>query len=206
MIAVPLIHFAEISVEWIEYQVLKKKYGQSAYNRSVALNRLIENLQNKDTQIKLEEVNTFFNRFGYKSDEELWGVKDYWQTPTEFLGLHEGDCEDYVISKYFTLRALGIPDSKLYLTYAKAIRNNYSIAHMVLSYFETPDSIPLVLGNYTHKIVPATERKDLIPVYSFNAESLFLSNSAGLGQSLPTSRIRNGKWERLLRDIKRITK
>ena len=201
---IPLTQFAEMAVEWVEYTVLKKQYGESAYRRAQALNRLIERLQNSDTQTKLDEVNRFFNKFNYQTDPKLWGKKDYWQTPTEFLGLYAGDCEDYVISKYFTLRALGIPDEKLFLTYAKAIRKGGSIAHMVLSYFETTDSVPLILGNYNHEILPALKRKDLIPVYSFNAKSLFLSNSAGLGQALPTDKIRNGKWERLLRDIRRI--
>ncbi len=86
----------------------------------------------------------------------------------------------------------------------KQFEKNGSIAHMVLNYFDTPDSVPLVLGNYNRKIVSALKRTDLIPVYSFNAKSLFLSNSAGLGQALPTSKIRNGKWERLLQEIKRI--
>jgi predicted transglutaminase-like cysteine proteinase len=198
-----LSQFAQVAVNWVEFSVIKKQYGSVAYKRAQALQRLLNRLEHANTNAKLEEVNRFFNRFKYESDESLWKQKDYWQTPTEFIGIHAGDCEDYVISKYFALRALGIPDEKLFLTYAKAIRKSGNIAHMVLNYFETPDSVPLVLGNYNHEIVSALKRKDLIPVYSFNAKSLFLSNSAGLGQALPTSKIKNGKWERLLQAIKR---
>ncbi len=181
---------------------LKASYGERAYNRGIELHGLLKILQDADTQTKLIEINRFFNGFTYRSDQELWGEKDYWATPTEFLGRHGGDCEDFVISKYFALRALGIPDEQLFLTYARATKQG--IAHMVLNYFETEDSVPLVLDNYEHKLLPVTKRDDLIPLYSFNARSLFLSNpSAGLGQALPTDKIRNSKWEKLLRDIRR---
>ncbi len=112
-----------------------------------------------------------------------------------------GDCEDFVVGKYFTLRALGIEDKHLFLTYVKAIKQN--VAHMVLTYHSEPGSIPLVLDNYNPVILPASARLDLVPVYSFNAESLFLSNpSAGLDQSLPTDKIKNSKWDALLSSMK----
>jgi len=181
---------------------LKANYGERAYNRGVMLRKLLGNLREADTRIKLKEINSFFNEFTYRSDEALWGEHDYWATPVEFIGRHGGDCEDYVISKYFALRNLGIRDEQLFLTYAKAKKQN--IAHMVLNYFETPESVPLVLDNYNPEILPVSERNDLIPLYSFNASSLFLSNpSAGLGQALPTDKIRNSKWDKLLEDIRR---
>tara|TARA_Y100000588_G_scaffold358653_1_gene417011 strand:+ start:1133 stop:1435 length:303 start_codon:yes stop_codon:yes gene_type:complete len=96
---------------------------------------------------------------------------------------------------------LGIEDKHLFLTYVKAIKQN--VAHMVLTYHSEPGSIPLVLDNYNPVILPASARLDLVPVYSFNAESLFLSNpSAGLDQSLPTDKIKNSKWDALLSSMK----
>lgn len=182
---------------------LMSRYGEAAQRRGEMLNRLVQRLEGADTRTKLTEVNRFFNQFPYQSDEALWGQKDYWQTPLEFLAHNGGDCEDYVVSKYFVLRALGIEDSRLYLTYVKAVREN--VAHMVLSYFETPQSVPLILDNYDPVIRQATERKDLVPVYSFNAASLFLAKSAGLGQALPTDKIKNSRWEQLLRDVRKKT-
>ena len=146
------------------------------------------------------EVNRFFNQFSYKDDIKLWGEEDYWATPEEFIGKNGGDCEDYVVAKYFVLRSLGVGDQHLYLTYVKAVKENR--AHMVLSYFATPESTPLILDNYNPRVLPANERRDLLPVYSFNAKSLFLTNaSAGLGQSLPTDKIKNNKWQKLLDKI-----
>ena len=181
---------------------LNEQYSKQAKQRAMMLNNLLGKLSNETVDKQLKEVNRFFNQFKYKSDMKLWGQKDYWATPEEFIGVNSGDCEDYVVAKYFALRSLGVPDERLYLTYVKAIRQN--VAHMVLSYFETPKSIPLILDNYNQRILPASKRRDLLPVYSFNAKSLFLTNaSAGLGRSLPTDKIKNNKWQKLLANIKR---
>jgi len=181
---------------------LNEQYSKQAKQRAIVLNDLLGKLSNENINKQLKEVNRFFNQFKYKSDMKLWGQKDYWATPEEFIGVNSGDCEDYVVAKYFALRSLGVPDDRLYLTYVKAIRQN--AAHMVLSYFETPKSVPLILDNYNQRILPASKRRDLLPVYSFNAKSLFLTNaSAGLGRSLPTDKIKNNKWQKLLADIKR---
>ena len=176
---------------------LQQNHGEAAYQRGLALNSLLQDLRNGSEQEKLLEINRFFNRFVYVGDIELWRERDYWATPEEFVGSHQGDCEDYVIAKYFALRALGVAEKKLYLTYVKAA--GIHVAHMVLTYFKTPESIPLVLDNYDLRILPANKRKDLLPVYSFNAKTLFLTNSsAGLGKQLPTDKVKNSKWTELL--------
>ena len=181
---------------------LSDDYNVEAKRRAKALNDLITDLENKDVKYQLTEVNRFFNQFRYEDDMELWGKEDYWATPEEFIGINAGDCEDYVVAKYFVLRSLGVSDKQLYLTYVKALKENR--AHMVLSYFSSPTTIPLILDNYNPRILPADQRRDLLPVYSFNAESLFLTNaSAGLGQSLPTDKIKNNKWKELLGRINR---
>ena len=181
-------------------QRLNKQYSSEAGRRVSALNKLVEQLENKEVREQLIGVNRFFNQFSYKEDKQLWGQEDYWATPEEFIGKNAGDCEDYVIAKYFVLRSLGVADEHLYLTYVKAVRENR--AHMVLSYFENPKSTPLILDNYNQRILAADKRRDLLPVYSFNAKSLFLTNaSAGLGQSLPTDQIKNNKWKQLLNKV-----
>lgn len=180
---------------------IEKRYGQSAKKRATALQKLMASLVNKPEREKIRKVNDFFNRMRYATDYNLWGVKDYWATRVEFLGKGAGDCEDYVIAKYFTLKQLGVSTKKLYFTYVKAIKLRQ--AHMVLTYFKTPKSIPLVLDNINYKILPATSRKDLVPVYSFNGDSLFLAKQTGLGQIVPSGNQRNKKWLRLIDKIKR---
>jgi hypothetical protein len=60
--------------------------------------------------------------------------------------------------------------------------------HMVLIYFEQPNQIPLVLDNFNTKLVPASNRGDLKPIYSFNGQGLWLAKSKGLGNKVKNSR------------------
>lgn len=145
---------------------VEKKYNKFAKNRFVALNKLLEKIKNEDVQTKLEKVNDFFNNVKYNSDQKIYGVSDYWATPIEFLARDEGDCEDYVIAKYFALEYLGVPTSKMFLSYVKVKKSNE--AHMVLSYFETPTSEPIILDSLKKVILPASKRDDLTPLFSFN--------------------------------------
>lgn len=145
---------------------------------------------------KLELVNNFMNQTPFLSDREHWGKEDYWATPIEFLSTNGGDCEDYSIAKYFTLRALGVPDEKLRITYVKELVI-YNQAHMVLAYFPTPDSEPLVLDNINKTIQPVSNRNDLLPVYSFNGSGLWLAKEqTGRAQSAGGSD-RIGLWRDL---------
>lgn len=202
LIWLPAIQSADQFIGQEELSRLKNSYSEQAHRRGLTLNKLVNNLQGADVQLQIQEINRFFNQFQYREDIDQWNEKDYWMTPEEFLGTQQGDCEDFVIAKYFALRKLGVPDKRLYLTYVKALKQN--VAHMVLSYFETPGSIPQILDNYNPQILKGNDRKDLLPVYSFNAESLFLTNaSAGLGRSLPTDKIKNSKWKKLLAEIRK---
>ncbi|KAL8188460.1 UNVERIFIED_CONTAM: hypothetical protein K2H54_000175 [Gekko kuhli] len=126
-------------------------------------------------QQKIELVNNYFNNLTYSDDPRLWGEADYWANPLEFIGARGGDCEDYSISKYYTLMELGVDEKKLRLAYVKAVR--YNQFHMVTLYFATPKSDPLVLDNINSRILPGSKRTDLIPVYSFDAKSIWIMKS-----------------------------
>ena len=43
---------------------------------------------------------------------------------------------------------------------------------MILSYFETPSSEPLILDSIRKIIFPASQRTDLKPIYNFNPDIL----------------------------------
>lgn len=163
---------------WIK--AVKDEYGERASRRVYAWRELIATLDNKNERKQLEEVNVFFNQLYFVDDIRLWGKKDYWATPLEFLGSNAGDCEDFTIAKYFSLLELGVPDKKLRLIYLKALDLNQF--HMVLAYYPTPSSVPLILDNIDKEIKPATERTDLLPIYSFNGQHLWLMKGKGNGQ------------------------
>jgi predicted transglutaminase-like cysteine proteinase len=115
--------------------------------------------------------------FHFIDDIDLWGVKNYWATPVEFIGVNVGDCEDYSIAKYFTVLELGIANEKMRTTMVKVV--NLNQIHMVLAYYATPASVPLILDNIDSVIRPANIRKDLIPIYSFNVSQLWLNKDRG---------------------------
>jgi predicted transglutaminase-like cysteine proteinase len=175
---------------------IEKEYGTFAVRRAVALVQMMNEAKDLDEMGKLEKVNDFFNMTPFTSDKKVWGVSDYWATRLEFIGKDKGDCEDFVIAKYFTLKELGVPTSKLFMTYAKSLR--YNTAHLVLTYYETPRSTPLVLDNYNYKILPASQRSDLVPIYSFSGDELFNAKQAQIGKLVPASTRQKRAWDELV--------
>ena len=103
-----------------------------------------------------------------------------------------GDCEDYVIGKYFSLIHAGMPSEKLRLIYVRAQVGGRSIAHMVLGYYSQPNAEPLLLDNLTSSIRPASQRPDLTPVFSFNSQGVYVAGAA------PASVDSIGNWRGLL--------
>jgi predicted transglutaminase-like cysteine proteinase len=137
---------------------------------------LLDHSAQDDERMQLERVNHFINRsVSFVSDQQAWGTEDYWATPAQTLSLGQGDCEDFVIAKYFSLVRMGMPSEKLRLTFVKAIKQDQ--AHMVLAYYPSPSEQPLILDNIDPRIRTASERSDLLPVYSFNDLGVFLAKT-----------------------------
>lgn len=75
----------------------------------------LRTLRDKSDREKMEGVNDYMNSIAYVDDRSNYGVGDYWATPIEFLA-RGGDCEDYAIAKYASLRALGFAPDQLRVT------------------------------------------------------------------------------------------
>ena len=185
---------AEVYVSQNIIDNVAKKYNQFAKNRFVDMQQRLDELKDKSTIIKLNSVNTYFNQVRYKTDIENYSMSDYWATPWEFLARDAGDCEDYVIAKYFALKYLGIEPKHMYFTYVRSTQ--FSEAHMVLTYFETPSSEPLILDSNNRFLLPASKRSDLTPIYNFNGD--LLSTSAKKANHQPIQ-----KWDELILNIKK---
>ncbi|MCG8563565.1 MAG: transglutaminase-like cysteine peptidase [Desulfobacterales bacterium] len=170
----------------------EETYGSRAMKRLNALLHMMEKNLHTSDHDKLKAVNRFFNQVPYRRDHKIWGKSDYWASRLEFLGKGMGDCEDYAVAKYLTLQQLGIPQEKLFLTYVRA-RGFTPAAHMVVSYYTDRKATPLILDNYDKRILPATQRKDLVPVYSFTAQDLYLQKQKGLGKRVDPSKVKNLK-------------
>ncbi|MGC2166115.1 MAG: transglutaminase-like cysteine peptidase [Gallionella sp.] len=162
---------------------ISSKWGDSAVERleNWRETELQEKAQLRHSAVSLSKeqlqvFNQFWNRVPYYSDLKHWGVEDYWATPIETLASNGADCEDYSIAKYFSLKELGVPAENLRITYVRALRKNE--AHMVLAYYPSPGADPYILDNLTGNLETASERDDLVPVYSFNDDDLWAVGAA----------------------------
>ena len=192
-VSLPLI--AELNITEALLDKVEAKYNKYARERVSAWKTLLDTSKDLSDLEKLELVNNFFNsNVMFINDQALWDKEDYWATPLEALSIGAGDCEDYSIAKYFTLKQLGVDEEKLRITYVKAVKLGQE--HMVLTYFENKRSIPLVLDNIDAEIKAANLRTDLVPVYSFNGGGLWLAKSRGSGKRVGDAS-RLSLWEDL---------
>jgi len=187
----------------INRELLKQaeiRYGKEAATRLLEWEDIIRTTDRSKSDLeKLEIVNQFFNsRVRYASDIEVWKTKDYWATPLEFLCRNAGDCEDFAIAKFFTLKEIGMEEEKLNIMYVKALQ--YGIAHMVLAYYSTPEAEPLILDNLIDGIAPASKRPDLLPVLGFNGSGLWTAKQRSQGH-LPAKSERLKPWRNLQKKL-----
>ncbi|MDX1810241.1 MAG: transglutaminase-like cysteine peptidase [Sulfurospirillaceae bacterium] len=180
---------------------MKERYGTFAVNRFLALEKLTENLKDAPLKKRLEEVNDFWNQVRYASDKQVWHTRDYWASPWEFLAKDKGDCEDYAIAKYFTLKKLGVDTKKMYFIYVVVKKRREP--HMVLGIYEKPNSIPLILDSINYKIFPASQRQDLLPVYIFNGDTLYRYRNKSSNNLKNKTQFVKKKWDDLIEKIKR---
>ncbi|MBY6112777.1 transglutaminase-like cysteine peptidase [Halomonas sp. DP1Y21-3] len=177
---------------------MSAEYGSQGVRALDEWLNLIDRLRGADLRTQLRDVNDFFNRkMQWLEDRTIWRQSDYWATPIEALGRGAGDCEDYSIAKYVTLKELGIPISKLRMIYVRARlgRSQITQAHMVLGYYETPGAEPLILDNIAAGISRASLRTDLDPLFSFNSSGLW---AGGTTQSRADPLARLSRWRNAL--------
>lgn len=182
---------------------LTPRWGASAMPRYQAWKDFVASGAGKTDLERLKTVNEFFNRrITFGDDSVIWGQLDYWATPLETLGKGAGDCEDFVIAKYYTLQLVGVPAEKLRLVYVHARTGASSAtptqAHMVLAYYGAPDDEPLVLDNLVGEVRLASRRPDLFPVFSFNAQGIFAgASNKEIAPAVGAGRL--SRWEDLLK-------
>ena len=169
------------NIDESQLKSIENKYGTQARTRVEEWDAMLESSKDETILNKIKNVNDFFNKITYKTDLSVWGEKDYWATPFEFMGSGAGDCEDYAIAKYFSLVKLGISDEKLRITYVsyKKANSKFEQAHMVLTYYHKTGVEPIVLDNINKTLQVASKRPDLKPVYSFNASGLWQAKTKG---------------------------
>jgi predicted transglutaminase-like cysteine proteinase len=181
-------------------QLAQQRYGDNGL-QTIEQWRTIITSQTSSYQDQLTLVNQFFNhRILFKSDQDIWQEKDYWATPLQTLGRGQGDCEDFSIAKYMTLLSMGVPPEQLRLIYVKASiggpNSRVTQAHMVVAYYPQLNSEPLILDNLINDILPAGQRTDLKPVYSFNSVGLWVGGADHAIINQPEQRL--SRWRDVL--------
>jgi predicted transglutaminase-like cysteine proteinase len=180
-----------------------QRWGNGVVSRFSAWQNMLQVARSGSDIERLKRVNDFFNRqIRFGEDSAIWNQPDYWATPLETLGLGAGDCEDFSIAKYYSLKEVGVASEKLRLIYVRAKTGSTdavaSQAHMVLAYYAQPEAEPLVLDNLISEIRPASRRPDLAPVFSFNSEGVFTGVS-GKEATPAAGTGRLSRWEDLLK-------
>jgi len=117
------------------------------------------------------EVNNLMNEVRYIGDKKNWGKSDYWGTPVEFL-TNGGDCEDFAIAKYMSLRALGVPDQAMRVAIVKDLQKG--IPHAILIVY-TEDGA-MVLDNQIKRMTNARDIGHYKPIFSINRTAWWLHN------------------------------
>lgn len=182
-----------------------KNLIEKSTQKSFILKRLAkyEEVKNKaknlDINNKLTQINLFINGSLAEFDNASMGIDDYWMTPKEFFIKGHGDCEDYVIAKYFTLLKLKIKKENLYPAIVK-VQGSASF-HLVLLYVEDKNKSPLVLDNLSFKILPFSKRTDLTPKVAFNEIDSYTLTREKFLQKANVDWGKENKWEKLLNRV-----
>ncbi|MEZ5866624.1 MAG: transglutaminase-like cysteine peptidase [Geminicoccaceae bacterium] len=133
-------------------------------NRGVmAWQALLQGLRGAPLPEQVSKVNRFVNQWRYRSDAANHGKSDYWASPLEFLA-RSGDCEDYAIAKYVSLRQLGVPAARLRLVVVQDELRQ--LAHAVLAVYL--DDTAVILDNLTNAVLPHERVAHYAPYYSVN--------------------------------------
>jgi predicted transglutaminase-like cysteine proteinase len=130
---------------------------------------VVDQLQGRDLTTQLHYVNKVMNKRRYIVDPINWGVRDYWSTPGQFFAKF-GDCEDYAIAKYLTLKRLGVPAADMRIVVLQDL--NLRVAHAILVVYTEDGAI--ILDNQIKRTVQASAIHHYKPIFSINEDSWWL--------------------------------
>lgn len=129
----------------------------------------LSSLKGKSKIAQVRAVNTYMNRQRYLTDPRNYGVKDYWATPGQFFE-RNGDCEDYAIAKFMSLRALGFTNKEMRIVVLQDM--NLRVGHAILVVNVAGQA--LVLDNQVRGVVRAETIRHYRPIYSINEHNWWL--------------------------------
>ncbi len=154
---------------WLE--VMKKCsrpvfLDEQRFNTSTLWKNLRRRIEGRPYLEMLRLVNCFWNQWPYRTDQEAYGGRDHWAAPDEFL-VKSGDCEDYCIVKYYTLKALGVPVACMRIVVV--IDAVSGAEHAILAVYGEDSEIH-ILDNLCDVVLPARSVRHYEPRFSVNEQ------------------------------------
>jgi predicted transglutaminase-like cysteine proteinase len=134
---------------------------------SVRWNKLEKRIVHEPRLDQAKDVNAFFNHWPYILDEDIYGKRDHWASPLEFI-TRSGDCEDYAITKYFALKQMGFDPANMRIVILKDTIRNITHAVLTLTIAKTnyvlDNMTDLLLENHgKHLYILRRNRDHLLP-------------------------------------------
>ena len=129
----------------------------------------LDTLRSANPMTQLRQIHRYMNEFQYVKDSRNYNRPDYWATPRQFFE-RGGDCEDYAIAKYMSLRALGWKMEHLRIVVVQNL--TLDIAHAVLIAYH--DDEAWVLDNEIKPVIAADRIDHFRPYFSINENSWWL--------------------------------
>ncbi len=129
----------------------------------------LQSLKGRSVREQIEGVNSYMNSQPYIEDIDNYRVSDYWATPIEFLS-RGGDCEDFAIAKYASLRALGFSSDQMRIAIVQDKIKN--VAHAILIVYVEGQAF--VLDNQDKRVENADNVNRYKPIFSINSNDWWL--------------------------------
>lgn len=127
--------------------------------------KFLVSIKDKDKISQIKAVNAYMNRAKYITDSRNWGQKDYWASPGQFMEKF-GDCEDYAIAKFMSLKLLGFSSDMLRVAAVKDL--NLKVGHAILVVIV--DGKYFLLDNQIKQVVETKTVRHYRPVFSISTQ------------------------------------
>jgi predicted transglutaminase-like cysteine proteinase len=176
-----------IAAEAAAVEACARDAGACPSRGAAAWAALLRGIAGEPRLRQVREINRFVNGWEYRTDADNYGRSDYWATPFEFFR-RSGDCEDYAIAKYRSLRLLGLPADQLRMVVVQDVIRD--LPHAVLAVY-LEDEV-YILDNLTDAVLPQARVGHYVPYYSVNEVTRWAHTPRRLGRHQQPRRGRAG--------------
>ncbi|PCJ44748.1 MAG: hypothetical protein COA81_00295 [Alphaproteobacteria bacterium] len=160
-------HRENLKKKPVSKETCRKTATQKCYHED--WEDLLSFLKDKPADRQIAEINSYMNKAPYITDIINWGVPDYWETLRQFFK-KDGDCEDYAIAKYMSLKRLGFDADQMRIVVVQD--TNLDVPHAVLVVFFK--GTRLVLDNQIPYVAKEKAVLHYRPFYSINEKAWWL--------------------------------